>query len=376
MTIHILQFAAGDRALARRFTRFPFDLYRDVPQWVPPIGSDERSRLTPRHPYYRHSQAAFFLALDEHRNVTGRLAVLDHRLHNQHNHSTTAFFCLFECVDDPPTARALFDAGAAWAKARGLRCLFGPRGFTALDGLGLLVRGFEHRPALGQQYNPSYYPALLQACGFTPSGGEILTGYLPGAVALPEKVELVARRVQERGWLRVQSFRTRGELRALVRQLPDLYNGAMIGTEGGTPLTLEEARSMAAQVLLFADPRLIKLIYSGDTPVGFLLAYPDISAALQRNGGRLFPLGWLDILLELRRTPWININGAGILDRYRGLGGTALLFSELARSVRLRGAPHAEVIQIGAENERMLNELRGLGVDFYKAHQMYRRELA
>lgn len=372
----ILQFSPGDRALARRFTRFPFDLYRDVPQWVPPAGADERDKLSPRHPFYRHSQAAFFLAVDQRQAVTGRVAILDHRLHNRHNHSATAFFYLFECVDDLPTARALFDAGAGWAAARGLNCVFGPRGFTALDGLGLLVRGFERRPALGQPYNPAYYPALLEGCGFTPSGGEILTGYLPGTVTLPEKVELVARRVQERGWLRVQSFRSRRALRGLVRQLPALYNGAMSGTEGGTPLTLEEARTMAAQILFFADPRLIKLIYSGDTPVGFLLAYPDISAALQRCGGRLFPLGWLHILLELRRTPWININGAGILDRYRGLGGTALLFSELARSVRLRGAPHAEVIQIGAENERMLNELRGLGVDFYKAHQMYRRNLA
>jgi hypothetical protein len=84
-------------------------------------------------------------------------------------------------------------------------------------------------------------------------------------------------------------------------------------------------------------------------------------------------LGWLDLLLELRRTAWININGAGIIERYRGLGGTALLFSEMKKSVAVRGSRHMEVVQIGAENERMLNELRGLGVDFYKAHQMYTR---
>lgn len=375
MKTTVLRFEAGERVLARRFTRFPFELYRGTPQWVPPIGADERDKLSPRHPFYRHSQAAFFLAQDEGGAVRGRLAVLDHRLHNQYAQARTAFFCLFECVDDLPTARALFDAGAAWAAARGLDCLFGPKSFTALDGLGLLVRGYEHRPALGQPYNPPYYADLLAGCGFEPAGSEILSGYLPGSVTLPEKVELVAARVQERGWLRVRSFRSRGELRALVRELPGLYNGAMAGTEGGTPLTAEEAQAMAAQVLLFADPRLIKLIYKEDTPVGFLLAYPDVSAAVQRCRGRLFPLGWLYLLLELRRTQWININGAGIVERYRGLGGTALLFSEMAKSVRLRGTPHAEVVQIGAENERMLNELRGLGVDFYKAHQMFRRAI-
>ena len=57
---------------------------------------------------------------------------------------------------------------------------------------------------------------------------------------------------------------------------------------------------MANQLLWFADPRLIKIILKGEEPIGFLLAYPDISAAVQRCKGRLWPFGWLDVLLELR----------------------------------------------------------------------------
>ena len=69
------------------------------------------------------------------------------------------------------------------------------------------------------------------------------------------------------------------------------------------------------------------------TPVGFLFAYPDISAAVQRTRGRIFPFGWIDLLLEMHRTKWVNINGAGILEEYRGLGGTAILFSEMQKSI-------------------------------------------
>jgi hypothetical protein len=36
---------------------------------------------------------------------------------------------------------------------------------------------------------------------------------------------------------------------------------------------------------------------------------------------------------------------------------------------------HADLVQIGTENERMLRELRELGIDFYKVHRMYSREL-
>jgi hypothetical protein len=114
---------------------------------------------------------------------------------------------------------------------------------------------------------------------------------------------------------------------------------------------------------------LIKIIYKDDAPVGFLLAYPDISAALQRTRGKLFPFGWLDVMAELRRTKWINLNGAGIVEQYRGLGGTALLFSEMYKSVSETSYRFADLVQIGIENDRMQRELRDLGIVFYKKHR-------
>jgi hypothetical protein len=140
-------------------------------------------------------------------------------------------------------------------------------------------------------------------------------------------------------------------------------------------LTAEDVKGIADQMLWFADPRLIKIVMKGDEPVGFLFAYPDISAALQRTGGQLFPWGWFHLWRELRRTRWININGAGIIEQYRGLGGTAILFSEMYKSVVEGGYLYADLVQIGVENDRMQRELEGLGIDFYKTHRMYRRQL-
>jgi hypothetical protein len=109
--------------------------------------------------------------------------------------------------------------------------------------------------------------------------------------------------------------------------------------------------------------------------VGFVFAYPDISAALQRTRGRLLPFGWADMLLELRRTKWVNLNGAGIIEKYRGLGGTAILFDEMAKSLRDGDFEHADVVQVGVENDRMQRELRDLGFDFYKMHRMYEKDI-
>ena len=369
----ILQIDLTDRWQVQEFMALPFRIYRDIPQWVPPLQPDERLRLNPkRYPFYRHSKAAFFLARQNGRTI-GRLAVLDPTMYNQHNHEQTAFFYMFECENDPEASSELFTAGIEWARGRGLTKILGPKGFTALDGMGLLVKGFERRPALGLPYNPPYYPGLIEAQGFE-KGSEIVSGYLGANIHFPERIHELAVRIQERRGLHIARFNTRGELRGVLSHLKALYNGALEGTSGGTPITDEEIKSIADQMLWFADPHLIKIVMKDERPVGFLLAYPDISVALQKTKGRLFPFGWITILRELRRTDWININGAGMVEEYRGLGGTAILYSEMFKSVvenpRYR---HAEVVQIGMENDKMQREMENFGVDFYKIHRIYEK---
>ncbi len=295
-------------------------------------------------------------------------------MYNHHNNEKTAFIYLFECENNPHSANLLLESAVKWAHAHGLIRLYGPKGFTVMDGLGLLVKGFEHRPAFGQPYNLDYYSKLIEDFGFKPEA-DLLSGYLDRDIQFPEKIVQLAKLVQNRRGLHVANFKTRNDLRSFIPSLKELYNGALIETSGNAPLTSEEVKALADQMIWFADPRLIKIIYKGEQPVGFLLAYPDISAALQRTRGRIFPIGWIDLLQELKRTKSININGAGMIAGFRGLGGTALLFSEMYKTV-LDGRYHsAEVVQISTQNDKMLRELRNIGIDFYKTHRLYSMNL-
>lgn len=344
--MHIIQLNLNNKKQVDDFLRLPFSIYRDIPQWVPPLQMDERLRLSlKRFPFYKHSQASFFLAyersrpVDEGMHLIGRLAVLDNQRYNEYNKTKTAFFYLFECENNPEAASALFNAGFEWARARGLENIIGPKGFTPLDGFGLLVKGFEHRPAFGLPYNPAYYVDLIEAQGFV-KAGESVSGYLGTSIQFPPRIHQLAERLAQRRGLRIARCNTRADLRALVPHLKELYNNSLEGTTGNTPLTDEEVDSLANQLIWLADPKLIKMVMKVEDPlqgndkiVGFCLAYPDISAALQKTRGRLFPFGWLTLLIELHRTDWININGAGLLPEYRGSGGTAILYSEMFKSV-------------------------------------------
>ena len=359
----------------KEFHNFPFKIYADCPQWVPPLEMDARRMLNRHsHPFYQHSQAAFFLAQNDSGETLGRIAVLDNRHYNEYNNEKTAFFYLFECVDDLQSSQGLFNAAFDWSRQRGLDMIKGPKGFTALDGMGLLIQGSEYMPAMGIPYNLAYYQKLVEDAGFE-SDGDTVSGYLKPTYRLPEKVHLVAEKVQARLGLTVERFETRADLRAFVPRLKELYNESLPGTVGNTPLTDEEAKVMADQIIWFANPKLIKILKKDDRVVGFLFAYPDISAAIQRTKGRLFPFGWIDLLLELKRSQWIDINGAGIIEEYRGMGGTAVLFSELEKTLLSGTFTRADMVQIGVDNEKMQMEMTALGVDFCKMHRSYKRKL-
>ena len=366
-----------DKRQVSQFLQLPFRLYRNTPQWVPPLAGDAALQLNrQKYPFYKHSDAAFFLALNEQAEAIGRIAAIENSRYNDYHKERTAFFYLFECENHPAAAQALFDAAFAWARGRGLNKILGPKSFSPLDGMGLLVKGFEHRPALNIPYNPPYYADFVEAAGLVGFDDE-MSGYLDAqAVQFPERLLRGADLVSKRYGLTVTRFKTRNDLRPWVPRIHKLYNDSLAGTYGNVPITDDEAKVLSEQILWFADPRLIKFIMKGDRPVGFCLGYPDISAALQRTKGRLFPFGWADLLLDLRRTQWINLNGAGIIEEYRGKGGTALLFAELYRSIvenpRYR---HADLVQISSVNDKMQREVKDLGVDFYKMHRMYQRML-
>jgi hypothetical protein len=373
--IDILQIDPQNRYFRNLFLRFPFQLYKDIPQWVPPLAVDANRLLDQRrNPFYEHGRAAFFLAWDAQHTPLGRVVVLDNDNYNQYNHERTAFFYLFECINNPEVSQGLFECAFSWARSQRLTKVIGPKGFTVLDGLGMLVKGFEHRPAFGLPYNPPYYPSLVEAAGFVPSG-EMISGYMRANMAFPEKIHQISELVQKRRGLRVINFKNRLDFKKQIPSLKALYNASLEGTTGNIPLTQNDIKTLANQLLWFADPRLIKIIMKDDNPVGFLLAYPDISAAVQHCKGRLFPFGWFNLLVETKRTRWVNINGAAIIDKYRGLGGTAILFSEMYKSIRKGKFEHADIVQIGVKNEKMQLELRNLGIDFYKTHRLYQRDL-
>lgn len=366
----------GSKPLVRRFIALPYRLYAGHRQWVPPLLGDMELMLNrSKHPYYRHSDADFFLATRDGRDV-GRIAALENKRYNDYHKTRQAQFYLFDCENDPAAVAALFEQVVAWARARGLTRLVGPKGFGPLDGYGLLVEGFEHRQLMTMMnYNYDYYPKLVAALGFEKEVDFVSCYLSRDAFRLPERVHRIADRVQERGLLRVRRFASKRELAAWAGRIGQAYNKAFVNNWEYYPLTEAEVKYVVDNIMLVADHRLIKIITHDDDAVGFLFAFPDVSAALQRARGHLFPLGLPDLLLDMRRTQWVALNGAGILPEFQGHGGNALLYSEMEKTIREFHFLHADLTQVAETAVQMRRDLVNLGGKPYKNHRVYGRAL-
>jgi len=366
-----------NKAQVKRFVKLPHRLYKDCPQWVPLLDIDAYTYLNRnKHPFHEHSDVDFFLAVRDGKDV-GRIAAIENKPFNQYHSAKTADFYFFDCENDQEAAAVLFDTVSEWARMRDLDIIVGPKGMGPLDGYGILVFGHEHRNTMTMlNYNHAYYQELVEAQGLEKEV-DFVSCYLPAdSFKIPDRVEHIAQRVMERGNLGIKRFKSKKELLQWANRIGQAYNASFVNNWEYFPFTQREIDFVVDNIMMIADHRLIKVIVHGEDVVGFLFAFPDISAAMQRSKGKLHPLSLVDLLLDMKRTKSVSVNGMGIMPEYQGRGGNAILYAEMGHTLLNFGQfKHVEMTQVAESAEQMRADLKNLNGVEYKNHRVYRKYL-
>lgn len=356
----------------RLFKELPFRLYKNNDFWVPPIPGEMEKIMTPQeHPFYEHSEADFYIVQKD-KEVLGRIAVLQNHHFCQYHQVKAGFFYYFESINDLEVSDLLFSAADDWCQARGVDILIGPKGLLRSQGVGLLVDGFDQLPAVGIPYHLPYYQALIEGYGFTKSHDH-LSGYLDQR--LDAKIHLIAEKVLSRGNFEVKGFKKASDITEWIPIVDEVQQKAFSDNSNFYPYSPEEFNLLAKNILALVDPKYIKIIMHNEELAGFLIAYPNINRSLQRCKGRLFPFGWLLLLNEKKHPTILDINGAGLLPEYQGLGGNALLYSEIDKVVNSTHIKRAEIVQVDERNLRLLSDMKKMGIVFTKTHRTYQKTI-
>lgn len=359
------------------FVQFQYDLYRDVPQYTPPFINDVKLMLNrKKHPFYEHSDGQFYVAKKDGK-VVGRLAILVNNPFNAYHKTQKAQFCLFDSIDDQEVANALFEKAFAWCKERGLVEVVGPKGLSSFDGYGILIEGYDQHQMMNMvSYNFPYYPKLIENIGFEKEVDFVSCYVHKDDFQMPEKVREVATRVIERGKFKIHRFKSKKELvEKYANKVGETYNNAFVNNWEYYPLSQNEMKLLVDNLMSVIDPKLIKIITYDEKIVGFLIAFPDVSRAMKRHGGKLNLGCIIDLLIDLKRTKWVSLNGAGILPEYQGRGGNALLYYEMEKTIQEYGFEHFELTQVAETAVQMRKDLITAGGKPYKNHRVYHKKI-
>ncbi len=315
----------------RKFIKFPLTLYKKNPFYVPPLIIDEINTLTSKNPASKFCDKKLWY-VTKNGKVVGRIAgIINHRFIERWN-KKLARFGWVDFVDDEEVMNLLFDTVENWAKQKGMIGIHGPLGFTDLDREGLLVEGFNEKGTYATIYNYPYYSEHLERLGYK-KDIDWVEYRIKVPDKIPEKANRIAEIVKNRLDIHVPEFKRSKELLKYASGIFDVINETYHDLYGFVPLDENQIKSYTKQYFPFVSPKFLKIILDkNDMVVGFVIAMPSLTDAMQKAKGRLFPFGWFYILKALKRNQYLDLYLGAVRKEYQGKGADAFLITELTKS--------------------------------------------
>jgi len=313
----------------KKFIMFPFELYKEDKNWVPPLIFDEWNTLSrKKNPSFEHCEAAYLLAYKEDK-VVGRIAaIINHKANERWDDHRTRFGWM-AFIDDPEVSKALLDAAQAWGDARGMKGIHGPLGFSDLDPEGMLVEGFENEPAITSAYNYAYFPVHMEMHGFVKSV-DWVQYKIQSSKPVPEKIARINKLISQKYNLRTFIPKSKKETIPYVSKFFNTLNIAFSNLYGFTELSEKQIKYYTDAYFGFARPELLCFILDEkDDVVGFGIILPSLSAAFKKANGRLFPFGFIHILKALKNYDKIDLYFNGVHPDWQNKGIHSLYYAAM-----------------------------------------------
>ena len=250
----------------KAFLELPWKIYARDPNWIPPLKKEVAKLLDPKtHPFWQFAEQRLFLAQRDGETV-GRIAgILDHN-YNRFHDERMGVWGFFECANDLEVATALFGGVEEWLRDQGMAFIRGPLNPSTNYEGGLLIEGFEQRPVFMMTYNPSYYPELVAASGFSKEK-DLLSFWVDRQWQQPPWVERLARRISNKIDIQMRPPMIRN-FRSELEYLKEIYHEAWFENWGFVPMTDAEWDDIGRSLVRIMDPGLSFFMLDDQEPVG------------------------------------------------------------------------------------------------------------
>ncbi len=364
-------------AQKKEFILFQYAIYKNDPHFVPPLQMDREVVFNEKkNPWFEFGKTELFLARRDGK-IVGRAAAIDDPRYNEFHATKIGWFGMFECIDDVGVAKALLDTCEAWVKARGLTEMLGPANFSSNSEWAVLIDGFDSDPVLMTTYNPKYYPALLEACGYT-KAKDLFAYWLDMGELPPERVARIAEKVRAREGIVVRKANMK-DWDNEVKRIKNIYNAAWEKNWGFVPMTDHEFEHLAKDLKMILIPELTLIAEVKGEAVAFSITLPDANQAIKAANGKLttfgLPIGLAKMLLKLKKIKTGRLAIMGIKTGFRKRGLDSVLFLDTFLNARKLGWKGGEISWTLEDNTLVNRAIEMFGARKYKTYRVYGKPL-
>lgn len=368
----------------KAFVDLPFRLYRDDPNWVPPLKGEALGLITPeKNGWYSHAKAQLFLAEQEGR-VVGRISA---------HIDTLALAMPAEQGFGPGTGQwglmdaeredifvALLARAEGWLREQGMTRALGPISQSIWEEPGLLVQGFDHPPTIMMGHARPEYQGWIERAGYA-AAKTLYTYELDITQEFPPIVKRIIKSGESNPRIRIREVdKTKFEEEAAI--ILSILNDAWEANWGFVPLTPPEIKDVGVKLKPIVFNDLIRIAELDGKPVAFMITLPDLNEPLKPLNGSLLPFGWAKLLLWLRRPKvrTMRVPLMGVVKRLqssRMASQLAFMMIEYIRraSVTHYGASRGEIGWILEDNQGMRSIAETIQSRVNKTYVVYEKAL-
>ncbi len=372
----ILVEAVTTRRQQKDFFRFPWDLYRADPNWIPPLRQNQQELLGFKsHPFHDEATVQPLVAYQDGK-VCGRIAAIVHRGHNQRYQEQRGFFGFLETIDDEDVAGRLFDAAFGWLRSQGMNCVRGPMNPGFHYEIGMLVEGFEYPPTFMMTYNPAYYGRLLERLGGFEKAQDLYAfyGHIDMVPQLLEKIGRVVKVANDRFQFSLRPIDT-SRFRQEIQLFLEIYNKSFQSHWGFVPMSEGEVARISSELRHLIVPELTVMAEVEGKPVGCMFAIPDYNPRIRQIDGRLFPFGFARLLWNRRAIKRARLVSANVIPEYQMWGLGMAMLDYLVPIAQRRGIQDAEFSWVAESNKLSRLTLENGGATREKIYRIFDRQI-
>lgn len=360
----------------KKFVKFPTELYKNNPYYVPPIELDELNLMNPKkNASFDDCDAIYFLAYRDGK-VVGRVAGIICRLYNEKNNTKRARFSRFDLIDDRDVAKALLTAVETWAREMGMEDIHGPLGFNDLEREGLLTYGFDTIGTYQGSWNAEYYEQHILDNGYEPDVRWVEWRITPPD-KIDEKVERMAGIIEKRYGFHEKQFKNTNEIvNKYGKEIFEVLDESFAPLYGTMPFNDKMIKQTIDLFKLIIDKDYVSIIFDKEGRVaGFGIGYPSMARAMQKSKGRFLPFGVFRMLHDIRHPKYLELALIGVRPKYQQMGVTAIIIKNMLERIKKNNIIYADTGCQLEDNKAVINALDMLPRELVRKKVCYLKKL-